>query len=131
MKLKILYIALSVYLLNVLYEVTQFVSDGSKKYWFLTRVDFGAWDGRMTLENYVYMYDQHIVILTITYALGRFTEYKTLFNTLFLLECADMFFAAFNYNADWFQIGLHGVDINDIKILAILILIWKEWNSGK
>lgn len=90
---------------------------------------YGGWDGKMTLQNYVYGYCQHAFLIAILHAVYVHTGRK-FWEWLMWLEVVDVVDYATHYNHTLFVLFGHGIDFNYFKFMAVLYLAHREYATG-
>lgn len=125
--LLILSIIAGAYMVDLVFDL---VPGDANRYDFFPFFDgYGAWDGRMTLQNYVYGYCQHVFLIMIFQAVYLHTNRK-FWELLMWLEFVDMIFYALCYNHTIFTIFGHSIEFNYFKFVAVLYFTHREYGTS-
>jgi hypothetical protein len=90
---------------------------------------YDEWDGKMTLQAYVYGYCQHAFLIMIFYAVYLHTGRK-LWEWLMWLEVVDVIDYATHYNHTLFTLLGHSIEFNYFKFIAVLYLTHREYATN-
>jgi len=125
--LVILSLIAGAYIVDLIFDL---VPGDAERYDFFPFFDgYGAWDGRMTLQNYVYGYCQHVFLIMIFHAVYIHTG-RRFWEWLMWLEVIDMLFYATYYNHTLFRLFGHSIEFNYFKFVAVLYLTNREYATS-
>ena len=126
MKERVLWLICGAYVIDVIFDL---VPANDHRYSFFPFFHgYGGWDGKMTLQNYVYGYCQHVFLIVIFHAVYVHTGRK-FWESLMWLEIVDLIDYALHYNHTFFTLFRHGIDFNYFKFVAVLYLTHLEYGA--
>lgn len=126
MKERVLWLICGAYVIDVIFDL---VPANDHRYSFFPFFHgYGGWDGKMTLQNYVYGYCQHVFLIVIFHAVYVHTGRK-FWESLMWLEIVDLIDYALHYNHTLFTLFRHGIDFNYFKFVAVLYLTHLEYGT--
>lgn len=126
MKDKIILLICVAYLVDVIFDLIHW--SGQQQSFFPFFHGYGDWDGKMTLQNYVYGYCQHVFLIMIFHAVYVHTGRKY-WDWLMWLEVIDVVDYALHYNHTLFVLFGHSIEYNYFKFVAVLYLTHREYGA--
>lgn len=123
---KIILLVCGAYIVDVVFDLIHW--DGPRQSFFPFFHGYGDWDGKMTLQNYVYGYCQHVFLIMIFHAVYVHTGRKY-WDWLMWLEVIDVVDYALHYNHTLFVLFGHSIEYNYFKFVAVLYLTHREYGA--
>jgi hypothetical protein len=123
----ILLLIAAAYLIDVIFDLVP--GDAERYSFFPFFHGYGQWDGKMTLQNYVYGYCQHAFLIMIFHAVYVHTGRK-FWEWLMWLEVVDVIDYALHYNHTLFSLFGHSIEFNYFKFMAVLYLSHREYATS-
>jgi hypothetical protein len=124
---KIVAAILLAYLVGVLFDLMP--GDGPQYSFFPLYYGQLGWDGKMTLQNYVYGYCEHCFTILIFYAVYLHTG-RPFWSYLMWLEVGASLDYAIIYNTTWFAIFGFEVEYNTLRFIPVLYLTINEYGDS-
>lgn len=112
------------YVVDVLFDLLP--PDGDQYSFFPFFHGYGDWDGKMTLQYYVYGYCQYVFLIMMFHAVYMHTGRK-FWEWLMWLEVVDMVNYATFYNHTLFTAFGHSIEFNYFKFVAVVYLTHREY----
>lgn len=126
MKERIVWLICGAYLVDVLFDL---IPAGGPQYSFFPFFHgYGDWDGKMTLQYYVYGYCQHLFLIIMLHAVYVHTGRKY-WEWLMWLEVVEVVLYAAYYSHTILRIYSHGIEFNYFKFMAVLYLTHREYGA--
>jgi len=123
---KIFLLILGAYFVDVIFDLMP--RDGQQHSFFPLFHGYGDWDGKMTTQNYVYGYCQHVFLIMIFHAVHVHTGRK-FWDWLMWLEVVDVIDYGLHYNSELFKIFGHSIEFNYFKFVAVLYFTHLEYGA--
>lgn len=121
---KIILLVCGAYVIDVIFDIVPW--GGPNRSFFPFFHGYGEWDGKMSLQNYVYGYGQHVFLIMIFHAVYLHTG-RSYWGCLMWLEVVDVIDYATHYNHTLFTLFGHGIELNYFKFVAVLYLTHREY----
>ncbi len=126
---ELLILFIGAYVVDLLFDVAHYGS-AEKKSFFPFFHGFEDWDGKMTLENYVYGYAinvYRIMMFRFFYLLSG----REFFMNMVVIEFMDWVDYVLIYNQTWISINGIDFEFNYIKLGLIAYLSWREFGHKR
>lgn len=127
MKERVMWLVCGAFLIDLIFDLAPDAE--VKRSFFPFFHGYGNWDGRMTLQNYVYGYCQHAFLVMIFHAVYLHTGRK-FWEYLMWLEIVDVIDYALHYNHTLFTLFGHSIEFNYFKFVAVVYLTHREYAAG-
>lgn len=124
---KIVAVILLAYLVGVFFDLLP--GDGPQYSFFPFYHGQQGWDGKMTLQNYVYGYCEHCFTILIFYAVYLHTG-RNFWSYLMWLEVGAVVDYALTYNSTLFTVGEFEVEYNALRFPLVLYLTIYEYGNS-
>jgi len=126
MRDRIFWIICGAYVVDVIFDLSPRSDDRYSFFPFFHGYD--GWNGKMTLQAYVYGYCQHVFLIMIFHAVSLHTGRKY-WESLMWLEVVDVIDYATHYNGELFKLFGHSIEFNYFKFVAVLYLTHREYGA--
>ena len=123
----IFFLIIGAFFVDVLFDLIP--GDGKQYSFFPFFHGYGEWGGKMTLQNYVYGYCQHVFLIMILHAVYVHTGRK-FWDCLMWLEVVDVIDYATHYNGELFKLFGHSIEFNYFKFVAVLYFAHREYGTS-
>jgi hypothetical protein len=108
------------YVVDLLFDLVP--AGGPQKDFFPFFDGTERWDGKMSLDHYIYGYCGHVSTMMRIYA-ATMTPDPRLLTGLFWLEFIDLICYALNYNYTLFTVFGYGIEYNHFQFFGAFILL--------
>lgn len=126
---KILALFVGAYFVDLLFDAAHYGSQ-EKKSFFPFFHGFEDWDGKMTLENYVYGYAINVYRMMMFRVFYQVSG-REFFMNMVVIEFMDLVDYMLIYNHTWINVKGIDFEFNYIKLGLIVYLSWREFGHKR
>lgn len=126
MRERIFWIICGAYVVDVVFDLSP--RSDARYSFFPFFHGYDGWNGKMTLQAYVYGYCQHVFLIMIFHAVSLHTGRKY-WEWLMWLEVVDVVDYATHYNGELFKLFGHSIEFNYFKFVVVLYLTHREYGT--